>query len=97
MINKKKDNDEKKHRPIKFKMVSSMSFVLNLADVRITNAIHNEAIDRVNKNHNKYLFIYILNSSFIIPNNDMTIITRAEIYNIIPKMIKVNISFGYPR
>ena len=97
MINKKKDNDEKKHRPIKFKMVSSMSFVLNLADVRITNAIHNEAIDRVNKNHNKYLFIYILNSSFIIPNKDMTIITRAEIYNIIPKMIKVNISFGYPR
>ena len=97
MINKKKDNDEKKHRPIKFKMVSSMSFVLNLPDVRITNAIHNEAIDRVNKNHNKYLFIYILNSSFIIPNNDMTIITRAEIYNIIPKMIKVNISFGYPR
>ena len=74
-----------------------MSFVLNLADVRITNAIHNEAIDRVNKNHNKYLFIYILNSSFIIPNYDMTIITRAEIYNIIPKMIKVNISFGYPR
>jgi len=97
MINKKKDNDEKKHRPIKFKMVSSMSFVLNLADVRITNAIHNEAIDRVNKNHNKYLFIYILNSSFIIPNNDMTIITRAEICNIMPKMIKVNISFGYPR
>ena len=97
IINKKNDNDEKKYRPIKFKMVSSMSFVLNLPVVRITNAIHNEAIDRVNKNHNKYLFIYILNSSFIIPNNDMTIITRAEMYNIMPKMIKVNISFGYPR
>ena len=97
MINKKKDNDEKKHRPIKFKMVSSMSFVLNLADVRITNAIHNEAIDKINKNHNKYLFIYILNSSFINPNNDIAIITRAHIYNMLPKIIKVNISFGHPK
>lgn len=78
MINKKKDNDEKKHRPIKFKMVSPMSCVLKEADVKITNAIHNEAIDKINKNHNKYLFIYILNSSFINPNNDITIITIAQ-------------------
>ena len=97
MINKKKDNDEKKHRPIKFKMVSPMSCVLKEADVKITNAIHNEAIDKINKNHNKYLFIYILNSSFINPNNDITIITRAQIYNIMPKIIKVNISFGPPK
>ncbi len=97
MINKKKDNDEKKHRPIKFKMVSPMSSVLKEADVKITNAIHNEAIDKINKNHNKYLFIYILNSSFINPNNDITIITRAQIYNILPKIIKVNISFGHPK
>ena len=97
MINKKKDNDEKKHRPIKFKMVSPMSCVLKEADVKITNAIHNEAIDKINKNHNKYLFIYILNSSFINPNNDIAIITRAQIYNIMPKIIKVNISFGFPK
>ena len=97
MINKKKDNDEKKHKPIKFKMVSPMSCVLKEADVKITNAIHNEAIDKINKNHNKYLFIYILNSSFINPNNDITIITRAQIYNILPKIIKVNISFGHPK
>ena len=58
MINKKKDNDEKKHRPIKFKMVFPISSVLKEADVKITNAIHNEAIDKINKNHNKYLFIY---------------------------------------
>ena len=97
MINKKKDNDEKKHRPIKFKMVSPMSSVLKEADVKITNAIHNEAIDKINKNHNKYLFIYILNSSFINPNNDIAIITRAQIYNMLPKIIKVNISFGHPK
>ena len=97
MINKKKDNDEKKHRPIKFKMVSPMSCVLKEADVKITNAIHNEAIDKINKNHNKYLFIYILNSSFINPNNDIAIITRAQIYNMLPKIIKVNISFGHPK
>ena len=97
MINKKKDNDEKKHRPIKFKMVSPMSCVLKEADVKITNAIHNEAIDKINKNHNKYLFIYISNSAFIIPNNDITIITRAQIYNMLPKIIKVNISFGHPK
>ena len=97
MINKKKDNDEKKHRPIKFKMVSPMSSVLKEPDVKITNAIHNEAIDKINKNHNKYLFIYISNSAFIIPNNDITIITRAQIYNMLPKIIKVNISFGHPK
>ena len=97
MINKKKDNDEKKHRPIKFKMVSPMSSVLKEADVKITNAIHNEVIDKINKNHNKYLFIYILNSSFINPNNDIAIITRAQTYNMLPKIIKVNISFGHPK
>ena len=74
-----------------------MSSVLKEPDVKITNAIHNEAIDKINKNHNKYLFIYISNSAFIIPNNDITIITRAQIYNMLPKIIKVNISFGHPK
>ena len=78
-------------------MVSPMSSVLKEPDVKITNAIHNEAIDKINKNHNKYLFIYISNSAFIIPNNDITIITRAQIYNMLPKIIKVNISFGHPK
>ena len=97
MINKKKDNDEKKHRPIKFKMVFPISSVLKEADVKKTNANHNEAIDKINKNHNKYLFIYSLNSSFINPNNDIAIITRAHIYNMLPKIIKANISFGHPK
>ena len=78
-------------------MVSSISWVLKVAEVKITNAIHNEAIDKINKNHNKYLFIYILNSSYINPNNDIAIITREQIYNMLPKIIKVNISFGHPK
>ena len=40
-------------------MVSPMSWVLKLAEVKITNAIHNEAIESINKNQEKYLFITI--------------------------------------
>ena len=52
-----KKSNEKKHKPIKLKMVSPISWVLKLAEVKITNAIHNEAIDTRNKNQEKYLFI----------------------------------------
>ena len=47
----------KKHKPIKLKMVSPISWVLKLPEVKITNAIHNEAIDKRNKNQEKNLFI----------------------------------------
>jgi len=40
-------------------MVSSISWVLKVAEVKITNAVHNEAIDKRNKNQEKYLFISI--------------------------------------
>ena len=40
-------------------MVSAISWVLKLLEVKITNAIHNEAIDNINKNQEKYLFITI--------------------------------------
>ena len=49
-------SNEKKHKPIKLKMVSPISWVLKLDEVKITNAIHNEAIDKSNKNQEKYLF-----------------------------------------
>ena len=52
-----KKSNEKKHKPRKLKMVSPISWVLKLAEVKITNAIHNEAIDTRNKNQEKYLFI----------------------------------------
>ena len=40
-------------------MVSAISWVLKLLEVKITNAIQNEAIDNINKNQEKYLFITI--------------------------------------
>ena len=40
-------------------MVSAISWVLKLLEVKITNAINNEAIDNINKNQEKYLFITI--------------------------------------
>ena len=52
-----KKSNEKKHKLIKLKMVSPISWVLKLAEVKITNAIHNEAIETRNKNQEKYLFI----------------------------------------
>jgi len=41
-------------------MVSSIYRVLKVPEVKITNAIHNEAIDKRNKNQEKYLFISIV-------------------------------------
>ena len=38
-------------------MVSAISWVLKLLEVKITNAIHNEEIDSINKNQEKNLFI----------------------------------------
>ena len=52
-----KKSNEKKNKPIKLKMVSPISWVLKLAEVKITNAIHNEAIETRNKNQDKILFI----------------------------------------
>ena len=34
-------------------MVSAISWVLKLLEVKITNAIHNEAIDNINKKYSK--------------------------------------------
>ena len=41
-------------------MVSPISWVLKLPEVKITNAIHNEAIDKRNRNQEKNLFIIIV-------------------------------------
>ena len=40
---------------------------------------------------------HFLNSSFIIPNNDINIITTAEIQTITPKTVKIYDSFSPPK
>ncbi len=40
---------------------------------------------------------HFLNSSFIIPNNDINIITIAEIQTITPKIVKIYVSFNPPK
>ena len=40
---------------------------------------------------------HFLNSSVIIPNNDINIITTAQIQTITPKIVKVYVSFIPPK
>ena len=55
-----KDNNTKKHRARKLPIVSPISSVLKLDEVKTTNAIHNEAMDIKNKNQEKYLLINLV-------------------------------------
>ena len=40
---------------------------------------------------------HFLNSSFIIPNNDINIITTAQIHMITPKIVKIYVCFSPPK
>ena len=40
---------------------------------------------------------HFLNSSFIIPNNDINIITTADIQTNTPKIVKIYVSFRPPK
>ena len=40
---------------------------------------------------------HFLNSSFIIPNNDINIITTAQIHTITPKIVKIYVCFSPPK
>ena len=40
---------------------------------------------------------HFLNSSVIIPNNDINIITTAQIQTITPKIVKIYVSFIPPK
>ena len=40
---------------------------------------------------------HFLNSSFITPNNDINIISIAQIQTITPKIVKIYLSFSAPK
>ena len=40
---------------------------------------------------------HFLNSSFIIPNNDINIIATAEIQTITPKIVRIYVFFNPPK
>ena len=55
--NKTTNSSEKNNNPTKFKSVEAISALLNLPESAMTNTVQSDAIDKINKNQEKYLFI----------------------------------------
>lgn len=52
------NSSKKNQNPKKLKSARLRSALLNLPEVMMTRAVHSEAIAKMNKNQDKYLFIY---------------------------------------